>query len=196
MNYVHTKLKERLEESVEQMKMNYNKQRKNIEPLKKGELVMLNGQNIRAKHRCKKLEDKMLGPFRVSGVGSNLRYCKLELPDSWNIHPIFNIDLLEPYMGTDSKKKVIKIEADREGWVMETMIASGPSDDNPKHHVFLVKWKDVTQEENPWETYENVAEHNMELLEDYYKWNSGMEKHARNSKRKERKRPIRKRKRV
>jgi hypothetical protein len=178
------------------MKKNYNKQRMNIEPLKKGELVMLNGRNIRAKHRCKKLEDKMLGPFRVLGVGSNLPYCKLELPDSWKIHPVFNIDLLERYKGTDPKKKVIKIEADREGWVIETMIASGPSDDNPKHHVFLVEWKDFTQEENTWETYENVAEHNMELLEDYYKWNSGMEKDARYSKRKERKKPIRKRKRV
>jgi hypothetical protein len=47
----------------------YNKKRKTIEPFKKGEMVMLNGKNIRAKHRCKTLEDKMYGPFEVIDVG-------------------------------------------------------------------------------------------------------------------------------
>jgi len=45
--------------------------------------------------------------------------------------------------------------------------------------VFLVKWKDFTEEENTWETYENVAEHNMKLLEDFYKRNPGIEKDGR-----------------
>jgi len=51
-----------------------------MEPLKNGELAMLNGRNIRAKHSCKKLEDKKLGPFEVLSVGCNLRYLKLKLP--------------------------------------------------------------------------------------------------------------------
>jgi hypothetical protein len=42
---------------------------------------MLNGKNIRAKHRCKKLENKMYGPFEVIDTGKNGRYCKLKLPD-------------------------------------------------------------------------------------------------------------------
>jgi hypothetical protein len=99
---------------------------------------MLNGRNIRAKHRCKNLEDKMLRPFEVLSVGSNECYCKLNLPDSWKVHPIFNIDWLERYEGTDQKKQVIEIKADGEDWVLESIIANGPSDDNPNHHVFLV----------------------------------------------------------
>jgi hypothetical protein len=95
MNQVHQKLKHRLLESVELMQKHYNKRRKILEPLKKGELVMLNGRNIRAKHHCKKLDDKMLAPFEVISVGSNNRYCKLKLPDHWKLHPVFNIDLLE-----------------------------------------------------------------------------------------------------
>jgi len=51
---------------------------------------------------------------------------------------------------------------------MESIIASGPLDDNPKRHLFLVKWKDFVQEENRWESYENVADHDLRLLEDYY----------------------------
>ena len=73
MTGIHTKLKERLSEAMESMKKNYNKKRKSIEPFKKGELVMLNGRNIRAKHRCRKLEDKMFGPFEVLSVGTNQR---------------------------------------------------------------------------------------------------------------------------
>lgn len=43
-----------------------------MEPLKKRELGLLNGRNIQGKHRCKKLEDTMLGPFEVLLVGSKL----------------------------------------------------------------------------------------------------------------------------
>jgi len=179
MTSIHTKLKEKLSEAMESMKKNYNKKRKSIERFAKGELVMLNGRNIRAKHRCKKLEDKMFGPFEILSVGKNLRYFKLDLPDSWKIHPVYNIDLLERYKGTDPKKRVVEIEANGEDWVMELIIASGPSDGDSKQHVFLVKWKDFTQEENTWELYENVAEHNMGLLEDFYKRNPGMERDGR-----------------
>jgi hypothetical protein len=97
MNSVHNKLKERIEEAVMRMQKNHNQKRKPIEPLKKGDVAMWNGQNIRAKHRCKKWEDEMLGPFQILSVGSNLPYWKLTLRDSWKIHPVFNIDLLEQY---------------------------------------------------------------------------------------------------
>jgi hypothetical protein len=116
----------------------------------------------------------MLGPFEIVSVGSNNRYCKLQLPEHWKLHPVFNIDLLERYKGTDPKKRVIEIEADGEDWEMETIVASGPTDHNPKKHVFLVKWKNYAQEENTWETYENVTEHNMELLEEYYARSPGI----------------------
>jgi hypothetical protein len=62
---------------------------------------------------------------------------------------------------------------------LESIIASGLSDDNSEQHVFLVKWKDFTQEENTWERYGNVAEHNMDLLKDYYKRKPGVERDRR-----------------
>jgi len=147
MTSVHTKLKERLSEAMESMKKNYNKKRKSVVPFGKGEQVMLNGRNIRARHRCRKLEDKMFAPFEVSSTGKNQGYCRLHLPDSWKIHPVFNFELLERYRGTNLMKPVVEIEADGEDWVMETIVASGPSNENSKEHVFLVKWKDFTQEE-------------------------------------------------
>jgi len=80
-------------------------------------------------------------------------------------------------------KPVVEIEADGEDWVMETIVASGPSDENSKEHLFLVKWKDFTQEENTWEKYENVAEHNTDLLKDFYEWNPEMERDGKFQKR-------------
>jgi len=62
---------------------------------------------------------------------------------------------------------VVETEPDGEDWVMETIIASGPTDNNPKQHLFLVKWKGFNQEDSTWETYENVAEHDKELLKNY-----------------------------
>ena len=90
--------------------------------------------------------------------------------------------MLERYKRTDPKKQVIEVEADGDDWVMESIIANGPSDNNPKQHVFLVKWEDYTQEEYTWETYENVNEHYKEPLEDYYRRNPTVEKDGRFSK--------------
>jgi hypothetical protein len=126
----------------------------------------------------------MLGPLEVLSVGSNLRYCKIQLPDSWKIQSSFHIDLLKRYKGTDPKKPIIEIEAEGQEWTMESIIASGPSDDNFKHYVFLVKWKEFTQEENTWEIYQNVAEHNLELLKDFDTKNPMMEKDERFGERK------------
>jgi hypothetical protein len=148
MTSIHKKLKERLSESRLAMRNNYTKQRKSIDPRKNGELFMLNGRSSRAKHRCKKLEDKMLGPFEVLSVRSNLRYCKLKPPNSWTMHLVFNLELRKRYKGTDLKKQIIEIKSDGEDWVMEWILATGPSNDNPKQHVFLVQWKDFTQKEN------------------------------------------------
>jgi len=71
MSSVHLKLSKQLEQSIEVMRKYYDRKRKSIEPFKKGELVMLNGKNIWAKHCCKKLEDKMYGPFEVIATARN-----------------------------------------------------------------------------------------------------------------------------
>jgi len=184
MNVVHKKLSEQLAITIEAMRKNYDKKRKDIEPFKPGELVMLNGKNIRAKHRCKKLENKMYGPFEVIATGKNGRYCSLELPDSWNIHPTCNISLLERYRGSDPKKQVIGIEADDAGWRMESIIARRPSDDDVKKHVYLVKWEGYSHDENTWESYKNVAESAKELLQDYYHKNPTIAKDGRYNKKK------------
>jgi len=59
MTLVHSQLRKQLEQSIEDMRKYYYKKPKIIEPFNKGNLIMLSGKNIRTKHRCKKLDDKM-----------------------------------------------------------------------------------------------------------------------------------------
>jgi len=63
---------------------------------KKADRVILNGRNLRTKRPMEKLDHKMLGPFVVlRKIGS--RAYEIELPDRWEIYPVFHVRLLEPY---------------------------------------------------------------------------------------------------
>lgn len=62
---------------------------------------------------------------------------------------------------------------------MAFMLTSGPSDDNPNGHVYFVQWLGYSQDENTWETHENVMESSKELLEQSYEKNPMMEKDGR-----------------
>jgi len=83
----------------------------------------------------------MYEPFETLMFGKNTRYWELKLPESWRICPTFNNGLLERYQGQNIEEKVVQIEANDAGWKMEKIIPSGPSDNNPNQHAFLVKWE-------------------------------------------------------
>jgi hypothetical protein len=51
---------------------------------------------------------------------------------------------------------------------MEESIISGPSNDDPHRHAYLRKREEYSHEDNSWETYDNVLECSMHLLNDYY----------------------------
>jgi hypothetical protein len=101
------------------------------------------------------------------------------MPESWKIHPTFNIALLERYRGTNPKKQVLEIEADDTGWKMELIMASSPSDNDPRKHMYLVKREGHSHNENMWEIYENVLECLLDLLKDYYGNNPMIERDRR-----------------
>jgi hypothetical protein len=104
------------------------------------------------------------------------------------------VALLEQYRGEIKQTNIPPIEADDEGWVPEAIIASGPTDDDHKKHVFLVKWEGFTHEENTWETYEHLAKVAPELINKFYEQRPEMEKDKRwkKSKRTQKKRRTKK----
>ncbi len=61
-------------------------------------IVTLEGTNIHSTHPKVKLAPKRHGPFKVLTMwGVN---CKLQLPTTWRIHPVFHNSLLSPYKET------------------------------------------------------------------------------------------------
>jgi len=52
---------------------------------------------------------------------------------------------------------------------MESMIASGASDEDPKWLVSLFQQEGCSPDENMWENYHNTVDSLKELL-DYYDW--------------------------
>ena len=59
----------------------------------KGDMVWLEGHNLRVNQPTIKLAAKRHGPFKVIQVMSPVNYC-LELPIQRRIHPVFHIDLV------------------------------------------------------------------------------------------------------
>ena len=64
-----------------------------------GDLVWLEGRNLKIDQPALKLAAKQYRPFLVVQVLSPVTY-QLTLPEQWKIHPVFHVDLLTPYKET------------------------------------------------------------------------------------------------
>jgi hypothetical protein len=65
---VHKMCMEGLKETREKMGKYHNKKSKAAPRYKEGDLVMLNGKNLRTRRPSKKLDHKLWGPFKVTTV--------------------------------------------------------------------------------------------------------------------------------
>ena len=61
-----------------------------------GDLVLLSTQILKIKGVPQKLQRKFCGPFRIDQVIGTQAY-RIQLPDDWNIHPIFHVSLLKQW---------------------------------------------------------------------------------------------------
>jgi len=93
---IHKRAVEELNYTREAMRRYYNRKALQQPDYKEGDLVILNGKNIRTKRPSKKLSPKLSGPFKIIEAKEQ-RAFKLEILPTWRIHPIFHVSLLEPY---------------------------------------------------------------------------------------------------
>ena len=74
-----------------------------------GQLVMLSTRNLQLKGESGKLKPRFIGPFKVIElVGSNA--CRLDLPPTMRVHPVFNVQLLKIYSGSLQRPAPIEVE--------------------------------------------------------------------------------------
>jgi hypothetical protein len=143
MKAIHDDCEETLEKPRDQMKRYADDNRIETPNYKRGDLVMLNGKNIRSRRPCKKLDHKLHGPFEIQDIISK-HAVRLTLPTSWKIHPVFHVSLLEPFVQgnrTVDIQQVLKssdpIEGDEEYDVDDIM----GSIEKGKKVLYLVRWK-------------------------------------------------------
>jgi len=96
MRTIHDEAREGLEEARQRMRRYADPMRKEPPAYQVGDLVMLNGCNIKTRQPLKKLDHKNHGPFQIEKIVSPLAV-RLTLPRKWKIHNIFHLSLLEPY---------------------------------------------------------------------------------------------------
>jgi hypothetical protein len=132
-----------------------------------GDWVMLASTNLRQQRPNKKLSDRYLGPFKVTGVIGEQAY-ELELPEKWTIHPVFHVSLLEPYRrrpGEDpaSHPEAVLVDGDEEWYEVEEIL-----DDRWRRGraEYLVRWTGYAPAYNQWVT-EADLEHAGGLLPEY-----------------------------
>jgi hypothetical protein len=97
MKAIDDDCEETLEKSRVQTKRYTDDNRIEARNYKRGDLVVLNGQNIRSRRPCNKLDHKLHGPFEIQDIISK-HGVRLTLPKSWKIHPVFHVSLLEPFV--------------------------------------------------------------------------------------------------
>src|SRR5690606_7007646 len=73
---------------------------------KVGDLVMLDGRNLRTRRPTKKFDHKLYGPFKIiKKIGENAFELDLSEHPTMRVHPVFNVALLEPYRSSSYQRR-------------------------------------------------------------------------------------------
>ena len=136
-----------------------------------GDMVFLSSRNISTERPSRKLDDKMLGPFRVlDKVGSSYR---LELPASMQIHNVFHPSLLrkaatDPLPGQQTEPPRPVTVDGQEEWEIDDILDARLFGRN-RRLQFRVRWKDEQQPDRQWYYADGDEFGNaQDIVDDFY----------------------------
>jgi hypothetical protein len=126
---------------------------------KEGDLVWLEGKNLRINQLTAKLAPRRHGPFKITQVMSAVNY-RLELPTQWSIHPVFHIDLLTPYKettmhGPNFTQPTPELIDGEEEYSVEKILDSRHFG-RRRRLQYLVKWEGYPDTDNMWVDKDDV----------------------------------------
>ena len=122
----------------------------------------------------KKLSNKYTGPLNIKEVISPVA-CKLQLPASWKIHPVFHISQFKKYVPgpVPVEQQVIDIEAEEQQPEYEVDRIIGKRLGKQNQLEYLVSWKGYPESEATWETYDIVQD--LAALDDFERVTSSVD---------------------
>jgi len=120
----------------------------------------------------------MFGPFIVKRTVGSRAY-EIELPERWDIHPVFHVILLEPHRKDPviRPQKIIPtpdIVDNEPSYVMGEVVASrwygNPKSKFPHRFVeYMLAWEGYSPEEDSWEQFEMLEDTAMQALQQFHK---------------------------
>ena len=127
---------------------------------KVGDMVFLNRKNIKTHRPALKLDNRMLGPFKIIEATPSPLAFKLDLPPTMAVHPAFHVSLLEPLCSghpNQPQDPPPKIQVDGvQTYIIERILDSRISADSG--YDYLVHWQHFSEAHNSWEPWEEVWE--------------------------------------
>ena len=133
-----------------------------------GDKVWLDSRNI-ALSTPAKFKKRHLGPFPITKAHGKLNF-ELELPDGWQIHPVFHAGLLSKYHETEAHGPAYLepppdvIDGSEEYEVEAILSEKGKG----RKKKYLVAWRGYSDQDNEWVDAKDI-ENAQEALEEYRK---------------------------
>jgi hypothetical protein len=136
-----------------------------------GDKVMLNAKNLKLPStHSRKLSPKWVGPFKIIGQKHKDSF-ELDLENKFNIHPVFHVSLLKPWIANDDNEF-----PERNQEPPPTIIINNEEEFEAEAIVkkrtrygktqYLVKWKGYRDEDCTWEP-ENNLQNAPELITEF-----------------------------
>ena len=149
--------------------------------LSAGDKVYVSSRHIKSFRPKKKLDWKYFGPGTVIEKINDVAY-RVDLPGTPNIHPVFHVSLLEPFVPKGSLQHPPGLPADTlqqvgdDIYEVEELIDRERDEDG--NWKYLVKWKGYPPEENSWEPSANISGNALREYLDKHDINSRRRKRA------------------
>jgi len=106
-----------------------------------------------------KLSPKFFGPFPILAKIGAVAY-RLQLPSSAKIHPVFNVSLLRPYVGSPPSALGLVPDIDELGLLAAEPVAvlARKLGKRGNHAVvyLLIQWSNRPKEEATWDLYSDI----------------------------------------
>ncbi len=156
---IHKELQDNIKAAQANHAKYYNRKAKDPQGLfKVGDLVWLNRRNIKTRRPSRKLDQHLLGPYRILQQITDRPVYKLDIPPRYRIHDTFHASLLEPHHpGHPGQQQGTppRIEIDGEEEFILEKIRDGQQDKDGNWE-YLVQWDGYSEEHNSWEPIEEV----------------------------------------
>ena len=186
LSELHRYLHDHIQEVQQNYKTQYD-QHHRIPTFEVGDMVMLNMKNIRTVRTSRKLDSKYLGPFRIVEKINENAY-RLQLPNHFKIHDVFNVSLLRKYHApTMVPREIVPTPipqlADSQEYeyeaILDDKMATAPGSKEPTLH-YLIKWVGWPNSQSTWQTAAEVqSDYRFETLQQEYQLRKSSGKRAR-----------------